>query len=406
MARQHPRLATLSLVLGALAATSAFAAGDEKPFDLASFDGKAGSPKDGRIDAREARIAGLHRTNANLAKYDKDYSGDLSDEELKLLQADVSAGPSEPEDLAMIATMINSAGQAGGTPIEKIDKAEALACAVKSRFYVRRDEIDLSAYTNTVSKKEAKGASLAMSLEEVSDIDRTEAHGIVSWVRTQCLHRPKNRASTSAYLSSWSFAPFLAPDGVRSDDPDEDKSSLKAGASVQLTFSGGRLFDLQAFALKPYYQTDFRGAARASGAAASWDPYNLDLKLGGAYRPLFGEVYGYWQFRLDADWLHVDKPGRTDLEANTDYAWLGGTIGATVFPVMPKGWRHRWKLYGSIELHRDVNNDTEARLTTIGTGINLDADGDIALSLERAWGEDRETRDQIRKTSLSLDFKY
>lgn len=405
MARFIASALSLGVAFAAVSAAQVSAADEEdKPFDLKPFDGKAGGQVDGRLNAAEARLAGLHKTNPVLAKYDTDFSGDLSTAEFAVLNADLKTDPKDPGDLATVATMVDTANQTGGLRVVPIEK-EKVACAASSRFYVRKEELDISAYTAAVSKKEAKGASLAVSLEDVSDIDRTEAHGIIVWAHTRCLPRPEGLPATASYLSSWSIAPFLAADGVRSDDLEEDKSALKLGVGLQVARSGG-WFDLQAFALRPYLQTDFRGKASAYGAQASWEPYRLDHKLNGAHQPLFGDVYGYWQFRLEADWLHVDKPGRTDLKAETDYAWLGGVAGVVLFPPMPEGWERRLKVYGNIKLHRDVNNAIEARLNFVGAGLNLDDDGDMALSLDYAWGEDRATLDRIRKTTLSINFKY
>lgn len=327
-----------------------------------------------------------------LDRYDRDKDSNLSDAEAATLRADIAAGPTTPNDIAQAVA-----------PVEATAPATAKTCGFDQRFYVRRDDLDLSSYTGRVSKSEAKGASLSAWRDDESDKDQTEIHGIVSWAATWCRKRPDALPATRAHLSSRSVALFVAADGVRSDDADKDSSSLQAGAALQAAISGGPYFDLQALTLRPYLQTDFRTQAKAAGAALAWEPYRIDWKLGaslGAARSAF-----FWRTKLDADWLQVDDPGRTELEANTDYLWVGGRAGLVVFPALPTGWERRWQIYGDVDLHRDVRNHIEARMQTIGTAINLDQDGDIALSLERSWGEDRLTLKEQRKTALSLDFK-
>ena len=330
-----------------------------------------------------------------LERYDANRDGQFSKAEADKIAADALAGPTEPDDLAAAATRTPEEGRAA--------KKEAARCGATHRFYVRRDDLDLSAYTGMVSKAEAKGASLSAWRDDESDTDQWEAHGVISWVATQCLKRPADAPAGATYVSSRSLAPFLALDGVRSDNPDDDKSALRAGVGFQAAVFEGPVFDLQAITFAPYYQSDFRGQASAVGAALAWEPYRLDWNLGATLSAR--SAAAYWRLKLDADWLRVDKAGRTDLTDGTDYGWVGGSAGVAVFPPMPKGWRRRLQVYGDIDLHRDVRNDIEARLQTIGTAINLNEAGDIALSLERSWGEDRKTLKQERKTSLSLDFK-
>ena len=327
-----------------------------------------------------------------LDQYDHDKDGHLSDAEAAELHADMARGPTTSADIAQQVAPVKP-------PAPEPEKG----CGLEQRFYVRRDDLDLSSYTGRVSKADAKGASLSAWRDDKSDTDETEIHGVVSWVASWCGKHFDGLPANRAYISSRSLALFIAADGVRSDDPDKDGSSLQTGVALQTAISGGRYFDLQAITLRPYLQTDFRTQARAAGAALAWEPYRIDWKLGagvGASKSAF-----YWRAKLDADWLHVDDPGRTELEADTNYLWVGGRAGLVVFPAMPSGWERRWQIYGDVDLHRDLRNHIEAQMQTVGTAINLDQDGDIALSLERSWGEDRLTLKKQRKTALSLDFK-
>lgn len=327
-----------------------------------------------------------------LDRYDHNKDAVLSDAEAAELRAYIAAGPTTPADIAQAVA-----------PTPKPPPESAKVCGLDRRVYVRRDDLDLSSYTGQVSKAEAKGASLSAWRDDESDTDQIEIHGIVSWVASRCRDRPDDLPASQAYVSSRSLALFVAADGVRSDDPDQDNSALQAGVALQAAISGGRYFDLQAITLRPYLQTDFRTQARAAGAALAWEPYRIGWKLGASVGPARSAFY--WRAKLDADWLHVDDPGRTEFEAGADYLWVGGRAGVVFFPAMPSGWERRWQIYGDVDLHRDARNHIEARMQTIGTAINLDQDGDIALSLERSWGEDRLTLKEQRKTALSLDFK-
>jgi hypothetical protein len=330
-----------------------------------------------------------------LDRYDANKDGQFSKEEADKISADALAGPTEPDDLAAAATPTPGKGPAA--------RKDAARCGFAHHLYIRRDDLDLSSYTGLVPKADAKGASLSAWRDDESDTDQWEAHGMISWVATRCLVRPADRPAGVAHVSSLGLAPFLALDGVRSDNPDDDKSALRAGVGFQAAIFEGPVFDLQAFTLAPYFQSDFRGEASAVGAALGWEPYRIDWNLGATLNA--DGAAAYWRLKLDADWLRVDKAGRTDLKDGTDYGWMGGSVGLVVFPPMPKGWRRRLQIYGDMDLHRDVRNDIEARLQTVGAAINLNEAGDIALSLERSWGEDRKTLKEERKTSLSLDFK-
>lgn len=399
----RPWLAGPLAVLCVLAAGGAHAA-DRPP---AAYD-KDG---DGKFDRDEITVYGLHQVDPILARYDADLSGTLEPAELAKIGRDYAARPlpTKPADLALIAGLQEEVAHSNGIVVARFDPSKPVKeslCPGQRKVYVRRDRLDMSAYTGEVSQKEAKGASLSLLDDDEGGLQSAEAHGVVSLITTSaCRHRPEGLAIGEAFLASHNTAVWAQADGVRTDDdPDKDKSTVKLGADLQWGVFDGPWFDMQYVAVSPYYQTDFRGDAGAYGAQLSWQPVRLDSRLGGSYLPAADGFDYFWQTRLEADWLHVEDPGRTGLKAGTDYAWIGGSVGVTVFPG-DQALDSRLKAYGTWTYHRDVNNSRDARLYLVGAAYDLTADGAVSVSLDRTWGLERDKLKKVEKTLFSLNFK-
>lgn len=378
--------------------------------DLRPYD----TDRSGRVDTpEEARVLGLHRINATLARYDSDYDGRLNETEMATLSVGLSRLAGNEAGVHMTPAELAIMGQtraeaAEGLPVEtpspRITPARE-RCATGSAWFVRRDRMELSPYTQAITQKEAKGASIALTNDDIADAESVEVHGVVSRAFTRTCDAPPDAEPGTMYLSGYTMAAYLQADGLRTDiDPTKDKSVLRLGADFQWGLFGGPLFNSQYVTLSPYVQSDFRGDAEIFGAQASWEPYNLQSRLGGSIHPTRAGLDYFWQFRAEADWMHVEDAGFTGLTPNTDYAWLGGVANAAIFPAADS-LDYRLKLYGSWRYHRDMNNGIDARLYTLGVGWNLTESGDVAISLERIWGLEREKLTEAERTILSLNFK-
>lgn len=379
----------------------------------------AASPYDrngnGLIDAGpEARVYALHQVNTTLKRYDRNFDGLLDDAEVEVLQREVSAATLtgdvstlSRDAISVVGAIEDTASVRGGIPVAELvapPKPTNLNCPNAQRYYVRRDRMDLNAYSQGVDQKEAKGAAISMFDEEVSDVQSVEARGVVSYiVNRACRQRPDALPSGALWVSGDTVAAWIQADGLKTDDATKDKSSLKVGLDFQWGLSGGP-FAVQYLTLSPYLQSDFRGDGEAFGAQLSWEPYLLSQRVNGSFRPASEHFDFYWTVRGEADWLHVEDAGRTGLTDGTDYAWLGGTIGVTAYP-LPEQLDYRLKLHASWRYHRDVNAGLDARHYSAGAAWNLTEDGQVSVSVEHSWGLERDKLVEIERTTASLNFK-
>lgn len=403
-------LATLFFASNAAAQT----VGIDEIKDLSRYD-RDGS---GRIDTpEEARVLGLHRISPTLRAFDDDEDGQLSDEELAALGRSVNAlsAPGteiSSADLMVLGTTNDSAAHGGilaprpdGSTGPVTPVSGSRRCTDARSWYVRRDRTEINGYSNTIDLSEVKGASVVLTNDDLADAESVEVHGVVARTFTNTCFAPTGSRANETYLATYSVAGYLLADGLRTDiEPDKDKSTLRLGVDFQWGFFNAPIFSSQYVTLSPYVQSDFRGDAEVFGAAASWEPYSLRHRINGTYQPaLWGWDY-FWDVRADADWMHVEDAGFSGLTADTDYAWFGGQLGFTAFPAAD-ALGYRLKLYGSWNYHRDVNEGLDARLYKGGASWDLVPSGAIAVSLERAWGVEREKLEEVERTTLSLDFK-
>lgn len=396
MKRRHLLLNTAVLVLSATSVANAADRPDPKPYDR---------DRDGVLSTAELTVYRLHIANPLLVTFDKDFNGRIEGE-TEIAELNLSLTRFDGDDTAQLADVPGDGPIAvSSIPILPVE-AEADPCDPAAQVFVRRDPMEVDAYSGDMGQEDEKGASLAISSENVSGFDATEIHGVVgvSFGR-RCYTKPSGSAADALYLFSRSFAASVQADGVRTaDDPDKDKSSVRIGLQGQLGWAGG-LFDTQYLTFAPYYMTDFRGQASAYGAQAAWEPYLGRIRLNYSPIPISKTFNAYWEFRAEADWLHVDEVGRTDLDAGKDYAWLGGRLGATLYP-----WRDlldsRAKVYGSWTYHRDVNQGLDARLYAVGAAYDLTDDGALSVSIDYADGLERDKLIEVERTTFSLNFKH
>jgi len=202
-------------------------------------------------------------------------------------------------------------------------------CNQDQRLFIRADSLDNFLYT-APSVENATGASVTYTNDRVAKTGTLAVDGQISYVlfRNLCPETPKQYIP---FISGWAVAPFVSASGkFTSPRAKSEESSTKVGVDNQfeLARSFGIFGDFplrQVFTFSPYYQTDFRGEARAYGFNGYWDAYDLRYHLGGYLKT---DPYLGWfvQLRGETDIRQVDIPGVTGL-TKSNYEWAGGPPG-------------------------------------------------------------------------------
>ena len=222
------------------------------------------------------------------------------------------------------------------------------------------------------------------------------------------------RAADRPYVSGYAFAASVLGDGTLTADRTDEKSALKPGLDAQIEIANWPLFPLQALTATPYYQTDFRGEAQAYGFSASWQPYNLDWRLGGNYFRFSRPFDFFYQVKLEADGLRVNNPGLTSLTADTDYLWIGGTatLRASLFNGL-LGWdRLTWVTsythFDDTNSSRNSSKDSSQNIHLFTTNLayNFTETGKTSISLEYQNGTNRDTLEKLNQYLVTLNVKY
>jgi hypothetical protein len=382
--------------------------------------------KDGALNEEEYKIYRAHRDDPVLAKYDLNTDGKLDRAEFQALQADiqkrygensplVSKPESDPEKLFAIGKESSDARR-GGLPLEDLvqtPKPEPDECNKPQEFFVRRDRMDSFLYGITPRSK-ALGASISYTGDEAEHVKTAKINGMVAvlpdgW-RQPCLHRPIGYAPDQAYLSAFAIAPWVSAQGTINDPVKKsERSALSGGFDAQWTIFSG-FFNLQAFKVSPYYQTDFRGVARSDGITATWEPWKYEARLGGS-PTLFSPFFDwYWRVQAEADARRVDKIGFTDLQVG-NYAWLGGTaqLYGFFFPtslLVPDFLRNRLNLVVTYQGYWDAYSSASISRYAAELAYNITENGDASISIGYERGTNKDTMTWLNQYVVRLNYKY
>ncbi|MGY4257648.1 hypothetical protein ACVI1L_004716 [Bradyrhizobium sp. USDA 4516] len=228
-------------------------------------------------------------------------------------------------------------------PAEAVQKVSF--CNQDQRLFIRADSLDNFLYT-ALTAADAQGASVSYTDDRIAKTRTLAVQGQLSYVlfRDLC---PPTPIEYVPFISGWAVVPFVAADGdFTSPRSKNEQSSAKIGVETQFELSRGlSLFGdfplRQVFTFAPYYQSDFRGEARAYGFNGYWDAYDLRYHLGGYLKT---DPYLGWfvQLRGEADIRQVDIPGVTGL-SKTNYEWAGATARLT-FNFLPSADVPDWLL--------------------------------------------------------------
>jgi hypothetical protein len=295
----------------------------------------------------------------------------------------------------------------GGVPLQAIAQTKPSKpdpCGVQNGMYLRSDRLDMLVARDTLSA--ADGASVSFTSDRLTKTQTAEINGIVGYLRREpCLKRPDGVGTFDAYLSGYALSPFLSAHGTLSSNPAKEKSDARLGFDAQFEIFSGPIFNAQYFTVSPYYQTDFRGVASAYGMMAVWEPYLLTARLGGRPGRLSPWLDFYWSAQAEVDIFRVKRAGLTDLTADTDYAWLGGTVRAYVY-LLPEKLNRRLVLTGNYTHYWDERSGRDISLKWLKLSYNLDDDGMASLSFEYRKGTEKESMQERDRYVAKLNVKY
>jgi hypothetical protein len=275
------------------------------------------------------------------------------------------------------------------------------------RLFIRQNSLDNYLYGITPASK-AKGASISYTDDQHAGTQTATINAMVSYVALRDLC-PPTPPGDAPFFSGYSIAPFVLGQGnYTQPQAKTEHSSLQFGVENQFEISRSWL-PRQVFTIAPYVQTDYRDQGRASGVKAYWDPYDIDLHLGGY---LDTDPYLGWfvQLRGEANEIQVSKVGVTNL-SSTSYSWVGGTAALNVYFLpadlnVPDFIRNRFAFYATANYFTDTRSGMNIRYYTAKLSYKISSDGSSSVSVEYDNGTQKDTLVATRQWLASLTYAY
>lgn len=394
--------------------------------ETAAEIGKRYDPKGtGLVQGRMLIVYRLHQADPILKKYDLDNSGALEPREYAALTADIArkyrpkpGSKHEPAPSIKIEQFEQAQAEVLsreklGLPIERLadpPKPVADDCNPTQNLYIRRDRLDNNMYGITALSA-AKGASLSFSDDNVAKQRTGVIDGAITYVlaRSPCRERPEGLGRFDPFTSAYAIAAWTEGHGNIRTARRGEASDVRAGFDLQAEVASG-LFNLQTFAISPYYQTDFRGEARGYGITGSWEPYLYNINLGATLIRPSELLSWYWQAKAELDYKQIDEVGQTNL-VRGHYAWAGGTLRLHAFP-FPAGSPVLSEIAGRVHLsttfqwYYDFYNQRAVRNFTSEAAYNLDSSGSTSISVAYSYGTDKNTFAKSNAYTVKLNYKY
>jgi hypothetical protein len=305
---------------------------------------------------------------------------------------------------------------------------EAAKCANQS-FFLRRDRTDVFGFLVPCGPSDVPGASASYTNDMLAHTQNLNIQALAGYTMT--------RGSNSEGTFLYSITPSVYLGGVRAEPfKATERNAVRAAIDSEfLASTPDFIFRTQTVDIAPYYQTDFRGMARIEGIDALWEPYNLDILLGGRYDEQARRPVGfYWRLQGEADVNRVETAGRTNFTSGTNHAFLGGTLQARAifFQNMPEvGEALCGRVYANgtaqrftdAEAGRSISNYTAEVGYYLSSGVAPywrfcvpKAKGEAPLpsasatsssiSLVYSYGTDKTTLVDQRQYKAQLNFRY
>lgn len=341
----------------------------------------------------------LHKSNPVVAAIDIDFDGIITPAETATY---VSAA--KVKVAAKVAELNEQWREAGGVPVTEVLRASASdpssPCNKQEGLYVRRDRFDLQTYNSDLGK--TQGAAIRIS-DNLNGRTTGSIDGLVSYVfRNPCID-PGDDYESGPYLAGYVTAPWVEAHGTFFDTANPNPANkIKFGLDMQYAVAEGH-FPFQYLTAAPYFQTDFAGASRIYGFDASWTPYDIANRLGGAIAGT-GPLDYYFDVRAETDLRYVEDGGQTGFMPNTAQAWLGARVGLKGW-LFPERWGQNVPLSVGYAYHWEAISRRTAELVTASIGWNFTPDKATSISLDFSAGVDKDTLRRRDAAVLSLNFK-
>jgi hypothetical protein len=264
---------------------------------------------------------------ASLSEADKRtlYQLLLADSGKKKANQDKKSPAAERPALAALASPDKSA--------KPVVPAIAFVDNCDQSFFLRRDRTDVFSFLSPCGPSDVPGASFSYTNDRLAKTQNLTVQALTGYTVA--------RGGSSDGNFNYAITPSAYFNGTLTEPmKPTERNAIRFAADSEFAFhTSGFFLRNHSVDIAPYYQTDFRGRGRIEGIDAIWEPYNLDLHLGGRYDEQAPELIGfYWRLQAEADINHVYAAGLTNFLSNTDHAFLGGTVQARMilFQNMPE----------------------------------------------------------------------
>jgi hypothetical protein len=310
----------------------------------------------------------------------KDFYAKLDDQDkqalYKIMLADPMLPRKKPEKKRVVQAAIPSKAPPIGSGSNQPPPATTALPCTKQSFYLRRDRTDVFGFLIPCGPSDVPGASISYTEDRMALTQNLTVQSLAGYT----LGRGGNSDGTFQY----SLTPSIFVNGVLTEPmkATERNAIRSAFDSEFLISTPALLFREQTIDVAPYYQTDFRGRARIDGIDAVWEPYNLDILLGGRNDEQARRLLGfYWRLQGEVDTNRVDNAGLTNFVSATDHAFLGGTLQARMIlfqnmPQVGEGLCGRIYLsatgqrFTDVEAGRSVSNYSAEVGYYLGSGVS------------------------------------
>lgn len=270
-----------------------------------------------------------------------------------------------------------------------------------SGFFLRGDVADVGVYfQNGVS---LVGSGALLSIASDSGATTANVNGVVGYAFNQnCLPNPPG---DGPYASGYVIAPWLLGSGnFYNDEADDNDTKIQAGLTGQVEIAEA-IFDVQYLTVSPYYQTDFDFEAEVYGGQVSWRPIITEIHLGGTTTPAGAVLDWYWSAAAIADYFHVTDAGTTNLDADSNYAWLGGSFGVSGW-IMPDALNDRLAFTTRYDIFWDAYSRRSVDYFEANLSYALTPDRNASVELAYVNGTDKDTLADKEQWTLGLTFKH
>ncbi len=385
------------------------AAGDIDEYDVRQ---KIRQHNPGISKRAENIIFSRHKSSSDFHAIDTNFNGKLSEEEsdaffkksasyqraLAAAESGRNPPPSKPTE----------GGPANDRKAGEPDRS--------TTFILRRSFDEITALELPGKLKDATGAQLSYSRDNIARNTVWEAHGVAA-IAFSTKYSDLTESQRFTPRTNYTVAPYIKFDRVSNSNPDQSSKSLGtltpgvilevARENVSLT---GQDSTTHYFRLDGGSTMDFQGVQEAWHIAGEWQPVSNDYSLNAPFRfhPFNIAFNSIFKIRAEYD----SQIHREDLPIflNHRYAFrVGPTVGLKMTPVTLGDFWPDWFKRVSVLTTYNVLQDlySPATYSTFETAAtyNIDEDGRFGLTASYRRGRVLETGEKLDVVMVGLSSK-